>query len=674
MKGRPVPRLRYHLRFQIIPGRDVERDARDLAAFCRRHGVEEVVLFFAAEEWNNGLLSKREEDAWFDAVRRARGVLRAGGLSVSLNPWMTILHCDRGRRFPRGRRFEAAVSPSGEASRACGAFGDPKWRAYFLRLMGRFAALGFRVIWVEDDFRYHNHAPLEWGSGFEESALARFSERLGRRARREEVVRNVLRPGAPHPWRALWMATWREIQLDVARGMADVVARKARGRTQLGLMSSLPSVHSAEGRRWEPLFEALSVRGRVSHRPHFAGYSEAPGRQKTYSIMMLDLQKTLRPPACEAAPEIENFPFTRWTKSDSLTWSEMALGMFFGSDALLLDLFPFSGNRASEEPEIGELLDRSRPALEWIAERFSKTLTTCGVGLPWKQDAQEHVRTRDGKSLFELNASSLGPGEFLLPYGIAVSAGRQPVNAVFGSLAWAFTDDELREMLRGGLLLDGASAEILCRRGFGPRIGVRVKGIAGREEAAYAVERITAVDIGVRPGLCLNANLPGRMARLECRPGAAEWTSILTPDGRRFGAGIVAFANSAGGRVVTWAAPDPEALPRCYKRQALAERAVDFLAGGHFGPAMAIGSPHCLPMHFTSGDVHRVVVFNGSPDPAQPMIHVRALTRPPAAATLLAPLAKPGRVKLTCSASPAGCVAISASPIPYLGFLVLEWP
>ena len=51
------PAPRYHLRFQIAPGNDIAAQAKDLVAFCQKHGVEEVLLFFAAEDWNNGLLS-----------------------------------------------------------------------------------------------------------------------------------------------------------------------------------------------------------------------------------------------------------------------------------------------------------------------------------------------------------------------------------------------------------------------------------------------------------------------------------------------------------------------------------------------------------------------------------------------------------------------------------------
>jgi len=105
-----MKKVKYHLRFQVIPGKNVADDARMLADFCVKHNIEEVVLFFAGEEWNNGLLSK---------VREAKEILEERGISVSLNPWMTVLHCDRGRGFPPDRKFKPMVSPAGEEARAC---------------------------------------------------------------------------------------------------------------------------------------------------------------------------------------------------------------------------------------------------------------------------------------------------------------------------------------------------------------------------------------------------------------------------------------------------------------------------------------------------------------------------------------------------------------------------
>lgn len=665
--------LRFHLRFQIIPGKDVEKEAHMLVNFCNKHGIEEVVLFFAGEEWNNGLLSARDENMWFDTIEKIKPIMDKAGVTTSLNPWMTVLHCERGRRFPKDRKFRPMVSPYGEKSKACASFADPKWRDYVCNLYGRFAKLGFRVIWVEDDFRFHNHEPLSWGGGFEPEVLKRFAQKAGRNVGREEVVKKILKPGKPHPWRAKWMETWREIHLELAADLANAVAQNSPCRTKIGLMSSHPSAHSIEGRDWLKLFDAFAINGQAAHRPHFAGYTESVGKTKDYSIMMLDVQKNFRPSWCEVAPEIENFPFTHWNKSDSLTWTEMALCMFNGSDALLLDLFPFSANRAQDEPQVGDLLDKSRPGLQWISAKFSKNLNTYGVGIPWRQDAQAHVHTTKGQSFNELNATSFQPGRFLLAYGVPVSANQQEVNAIFGSLAWAFKDEELQHLLSGGLLLDGISADILIQRGFGEHIGVDLKGWACREEAEYSVEMVVSEETAVRKGFYFNANTIDRLCMLEPKKGAHEWTTIITPEKKHFGSGIVIYENKLGGRVVTYAAPDPITLPKSYQRQTITQKAIDFLANDRFASPIVTGAANLLPTHFKGENRNFAVILNGSPDPAKPVVRIHDMVNRSVDATLLRPLKKPRKAMVNVSTSRKVTAVTSETEVPYLGFLVLEW-
>jgi hypothetical protein len=637
LEAKPV---RFHLRFQVIPGENAEWDASILVRFCNAHDIEEVVLFAAAEEWNNGLLSETEEDVWFETIKIVEDVLDKAGVVVSLNLWMTVLHCDRGRRLPQDRQFKPMVSPAGKVSRACASFANPQWRDYIYAVYGRFAKLGFRLIWIEDDFRYHNHDPLDW-CGFEDEVLSRFADKVDREVSRTEVVSNILRPGTPHPWRTKWLEQWGKIQLDVAEGLARAVAENALGDTKIELMSSHPSLHSAEGRDWHKLFEALTIKGQVAHRPHYGGYRESPGSGQDLSLMMLDVQKNFRPPNCEVAPEVENYPFTSWTKSDNMTWSEMAFCMFHGSDALFLDLFPFSGNPADSEPELGTLLDNSRPALEWISERFSDDLETCGVGIPWAEDAQAHVRTSNGECLQELNASSCGPGHFLLPYGVPVSASFQAVNAVFGSLAWAFDDEKIQEMLAVGLFLDGVSADILCQRGFGQSIGVNSQGLVNREEALYSLERVNSRQTGVTEGHYFNVNQLEGICVLEPLEGADKWTTVITPERKRFGAGVVVYENQLGGRVATTSAPDPACLPRSFQRQTITQKTVAFLAREKFSSAMVSGTPYLMPNHFKGQGRQFLVLFNGIPDAARPSVHMFSADKPPVETALLAPLKEP---------------------------------
>ncbi|HRU07602.1 MAG TPA: hypothetical protein P5137_17710, partial [Candidatus Brocadiia bacterium] len=469
----------------------------------------------------------------------------------------------------------------------------------------------------------------------------------------------------------LWMETWREMQLEVAAGLSAAVAANAPGGSKLGLMSSSPATHSIEGRDWQKLFAALSVNGQVAHRPHYAGYSESVGRGHFYCIAMLDAQRAFRPAGCEVAPELENFPFTRWTKSDAQTWTQMAVALLFGSDAILLDIFPFSANPADREPEIGEMLDRSRPGLEWIAARFTPDLATSGVGLPWKQDAQAHVRTRAAGDLKALDADFLAAGAWLLSYGVPTACRRQPVNAVFGSLAWAFSDGEWREMLAGGVMLDGVSADVLCQRGFGDLIGVDMTAWLERERSTYAIERVAAKECGAPLGHCFNMNLLPRVAALEPRPDAVEWTTLITPEEKRIGAATVVFANKLGGRVFVHAAPNPAQLPMDYHRQRIVQSAVRFAAGKAPLP-LVTGGPHLMPMHFAGESREYFVVYNGGVDPAAPAIEWPGRTAPAVKATLLAPLAKPKAAKVTVAKTRGGHDIASQAAVPYHGYLVLE--
>lgn len=656
-----MEKVRYHLRFQIIPGKDIEENTKALASFCKKHKIEEVVLFFAGEEWNNGLLSQKEEDIWFDTVKTAKEILEKQGIVVSLNPWMTVLHCDRGRRFPPDRKFKPMISPYGEVSKATASFADKNWQEYIYHLYGRFAKLGFRTIWIEDDFRYHNHSPLTWGGGFEDEIIERFCERIGEKVKREEIVKNILKPGNPHPWRSKWMEVWRDVQLEVSRGIKYAVEKNSNGKTKIGLMSSHPSVHRVEGRRWTDLFNTLTINNKVVHRPHFAPYQEDIGRRKVSSIMMLEIQKKLRPVHCEVEPEIENFPFTVWSKSDTQTWVEMCLSQFFGSDALLLNLFPFVGNRADEEKGIGELLDKSYSSLSWISERFSKNYNLSGVGIPWKENAAEKVVTEEGKNLEELYVDPLPAWNLLLSYGIPVCSEIQQVNAIFGKNAWIFEDEEIKEMLKGGLLLDGEGAKILCKRGFAEYLGVDYEKTLNREESTYSLEVVIDSRSGVRKGIYNSVNLLPGFNVFKPREDTTIWTEVITPEKEVVGTGITLYNNKLGGRVAIIVHSNFN-----FYRQVIFQNIIRYLYKNRVPFPLVRGGAYLIPMFFKGNESDYLVILNGNTDPSV----VNIITdRKPIGTTLLNPLEKPLTGKILRKKKD---IWETTLPISYMSFLVIE--
>jgi hypothetical protein len=671
------PRARYHLRYQIHPAPDpveTRAEAEELAKVCEDLEIGEVVLLLAAEDVHDGHPDGPEGDRWFETVALARGVLADAGVEVSLNPWVTVGHADRGRLDRLG--FTPMVSPSGRIARAQASFACPRWREWLRGHYGRAAELGFRVLWLEDDFRYHNHAPLDWGGGFEPLMLERLGALAGEPVTRERAVEAMTRPGPPHPWRALLQQVWRTAQLEVAELVRDEVRQRSEGRSVLGLMSSRLDMHAAEGRDWPALFEALSVDGRAVHRPHFAWYTDIPGNALSGQLWLLEGQRRLRPATVSSEPEIENWPYTSWAKSDIQTWSELTAAQFAGSDALLLNVYPNHERHVVQRyPQVGELLRRSRPALDWIAGRYPRDFASLGVGLPFRPDAAARLQVHGG-GMPELAVDPSPAADFLLRHGVAVTADPAPVQALFGPAAWAFDDEEIRALLAGGLLLDGTAAHVLCRRGFGEHLGVDVPELVEREQQGvwpgpYARERPTGETGAPASHVRLSVNMQPALARLEPLRGAEVWTEVESADGTRWGAGRTAFRNTLGGAVAVLAATAPSELPGSDDGRALLHRAVRFLEGGTAeaarAPGMPLivgGGPHLIPLFSRHRDTLRLAIANGSADAARPVVDL-----PPdgtARATLLEPLNPPRQVA-ACADSGSGHL------LGHRAWLVLEW-
>ncbi|MEV0095388.1 hypothetical protein [Streptomyces sp. NPDC050738] len=643
---------RYHLRFQLHPTAAAGRQAAELAEFCRQSGVEEVVLLLAAEEFASGHPSPGDEDLLYDTAATAAAILRQAGLDVSLNPWVTAGHADRGRHDRHG--FAPMVGPDGRSATEQASFACPRWRAWIAAHYARFAGLGFRVLWLEDDFRYHNHAPLEWGGGFEPLMLDRLADLIGAPVTREEVVAAVTAPGTPHPWRALLRQTWRTAQLEVAALVAEAVAKHSAGRSRLGLMSSGPGAHAIEGRDWQALFDTLAIEGETVHRPHFAPYSDVPGRELSRSVWMLDVQRSLRPASVRTEPEIENWPHTAWSKSDTQTWSEMVTAQLSGADAMFLNVLPVPSGHALRHPRVADLLKRSRPALDFAAERRLGELGTCGVGLPVLPDGSAHVRTARTGNLADLAVDPGPAAEFLLHYGVPVTAEEAPVRVLCGQAAWSFDDAELRRMLSGGLLVDGLAAYILSERGFGELLGVTVPEIVDRQDRAapgpYAIEQVHRSADGAGHDVYLSVNMQPALARLLPSAGAEVRTSILTPDLQQWGAGRCLFTNALGGRVAVLAATAPQLLPYDDEGQRLLHATVRYLEGGTPTLPLVSGGPYLIPRLARTENGWQLAVANGSADPARPRITLPSMPAE-AEATLLHPLAAPAQATLTASAT-----------------------
>lgn len=597
------------------------------------------MLFIAAEEFFPGHPTSAERSDWLQTLAVATDELRRHDLTVGFNPWSSVGPWDLGRSNRLG--FTPMVSADGRCSEQQASFACPRWLQWITDWYGDLAELRPDVFWLEDDFRFHNHAPMDFG-GFEELMLDRFRDRIGDRPTRDEIVQQVLAPGTPHPWRVALQQTWRQAQLEAARAISAAVLRGSGGRSRMGLMSSVPAQHAVEGRDWQQLFAALGPQ--TEHRPHFGGYSETTPQRVATELALLDQQRPLRPAGTVVAPEIDNWPHTRWSKSHTQTWSQMALAVLSGADALLLCPFTFYGSDPEDTPDIDELLDTSRPSLSWLADRTGPGRRRRGVRVVWSETVSSRLELRPGARWPDLVVDPTPVASYLARNGVPVSADDDGLAYLAGGVVDALSDEELRTLLGGRLLVDGDAAERIDRRGFGDLLGVRVSESVPRLESSpdpYALERVvgpgsepTALPIGTTGSV----NHQPRLTRFAVDGGVA-WTDIFTPTGRHWGAGRVAHVNRLGGRIVVTAAHAVADLPAGDVERSLLQAAVRFCWGGDPPWPMVTGGPHLCPVVLDSESERVVAVVNGSGDPET--IAVAGVSGEPTGSWLLAPLADP---------------------------------
>lgn len=483
----------YALRIVVAPGFHEDDTVRRIVEFCSEARVEEVILFTNCEELNTGHLTAAEQQTWMQTLCTAREALVSAGLRVSLNPWETLLHADRGRTLKPGQNFSPMVDANGRKATAVACPVCPAWLGNLCALYATFAELKPRVIWLEDDFRFHNHAPLVWGGCFCDEHLRLISEAYGRPVARQELVEAIAAPGAPHPLRRLWLDLNGRTMADNARRVREAVHRVSPD-TRVGLMTSVPSVHCAEGRDWDRMAENLGGVAAAVFRPHLPAYSEVTPSQYLWNSTIPRQTAALLPEGIELLPEIDNGPHSLYSKSLSLTRFQMLLSGVLGSTGLTFNIFDMIGN--------GPLLQEGYQQTLAGVKRFLNSVRGLGLALrrqdgivvPFSPTSSYTLDTSptmaSGASGYDLSKTAASAMDRLYPdeskwasllsaFGLATRVTTEPYHrgqivAISGQWLRNLAREEVRRLFEeNAILLDGAAALTLYELGLGHLAGIR---------------------------------------------------------------------------------------------------------------------------------------------------------------------------------------------------------
>lgn len=461
------------LRIQFPPNHYEDERIEEVVAFCVKYGFKNVMLFINAEEYNVGHMTVEEAKPWIKTMKKAKQALQKEGISVSLNPWIEIGHLDRKRTLKDGQDFTTQIDYDGNRCQMVACPLCENWKDYYLKFYSYIIKeLEPDTVWVEDDFRLHNHGDLRYGGCFCDLHMKKYNERLGTNYTREEFTDRLFRKKPEKRVKKAWLDVSRECMASLAEDLGKCVANLGLG-TKVGLMSSAHDMHALEGRDWHRIHKGLAVGGKMINRLHLPCYDEYSAKRYYVAFNRVPyLCRALLPKHIIIYPELENGAFSTFTKDARFLQFQLESAIPLCIEGMTYDIFDFVGNGAVSQFKYGEAIKEITPYLNRVKSLALSFDSLEGIILPI-----------DERTVYKRNAkvtdfSSFSPDEshfsaYLASIGITTKpstkkAFKNKVVALGGGNAYNFTKAQLIQLFKDNyVILDGGAAKILIDKGLG---------------------------------------------------------------------------------------------------------------------------------------------------------------------------------------------------------------
>ena len=449
----------YILRRTVPPWRWRE-NLDELVRICPKYGIDEVCIKIDTGTFTHYYPSFEWLENYRKILLQIKKELNEAGVNYSLNPNVTQGHGDRGRNICKQHPdWPMCTNPDGTHATDCACNIGRGWRDYIRKQWTIYAETRPVSIWMEDDLRTFNHGPAGIGC-FCREHIRRFNERLGSHYTREELVEKIFASGAPDLLRVQWLEFLNEMTLEVMR-MCEETVHKISPETIFGLMSSGPDAHVAEGRDWQAMYRVMSADGKypVLSRPPLGNYSEAglPGLCGTSTQILMT--RSVFGNACIEEGEIENFPYTGYSKTNTFLCLQNSVAIGCGNDAVTLNLFDHCGTPMSATEDILQALSCGKGYLNTLKSAIQPRGKDRGVRVYFHPDSGKSKRldARTRNFFGDVGATL----EILKMLGIAATINEDAVTVLAGQSIRSAPDDEILRILRRTCIVASARLESL---------------------------------------------------------------------------------------------------------------------------------------------------------------------------------------------------------------------
>ncbi|WP_334352543.1 hypothetical protein [Companilactobacillus sp. HBUAS56257] len=461
---------RYTLRLAVDKSIYNEEKKQRMIDFVKKAQIQDVAFFLNQEELSDTHITLDKARELIKDVETISQPLKDMGIQISLNPWTTLNHSDRGIALKPKLNILPMVNYQGQKSLSMACPGNVSWAEYISDVYAIWASIHPNELWLEDDFRHYKNAPFKLGC-FCEKHMQQYNEHLQTALSREEFVAKMF-TGGKNKYRDTYLKVAREEIFKVAE-LIEQKVHQVSPTTTLGLMSSWPEVHALEGRDWQTLLDRLSGENTPAvSRPHLPAYNEVSPQQYARDFEKYTVAtRTEIGPKHKIYPEMESFLYSPYAKSNKFTRFQLDTTSLVRGDGVLLNMFSMMGDGINPTYHYDELLAKSKDFLDFLYREGIDIEVRDGIVVPMNQDVVETKFDEDG-TLEGLMASQTQWLEILSTLGFATKplnfVGQEIKNkcvAITGNFLNTLSDDQIKLIFgHNFILLDGDAVVVLALR------------------------------------------------------------------------------------------------------------------------------------------------------------------------------------------------------------------
>ena len=539
---------------------------RELLSFCENARIDAVQFYVNTLPGTYYMPAHNAEEQQHWAKWMKKTVvpeLRDIGVSYQLNFQMLLGGSPYGLDMRDEYEWDFLVNQYGEESPGCACPLSEKFRLIGGEMLKLWASTKPDVIWLDDDLRMHNHGTQTPAGDSDfycycNTHLEAFADFCGKRYSREELLAKILVPGEPDKTRLQWLDFLGQSMVDTAEWINRCI-QGVSPETRIALMTSRPATHAAEGRKWKEMLTVLSGKYPPITRPLcgiYNGSNAAPKRHTLSCRYMMQSMHSLEDlfgiNKVHFGPELENTRFTTWSNSVAGTKYILTLGQLLGAPEITLSLNDLDSSPINHEPTIMPMLRDSKSMLSQLASLKLNAWQKEGIALLNDDDSARKLLLPEKAKMLDL-APARQWDDLLLQCGIPVyyaspesaSKSTTDIVALEACTAWLPSDEEIKKLLAGKLLLDADAAFVLQQRGFGKYIGIK----AGEKQPFGVMSEIYLKNSINIP----QQRIPHRgfnWRQVECQD--CELISEFIDAKNRRHPGSMIFTNELGGRVAVY--------------------------------------------------------------------------------------------------------------------------